>query len=373
MIQNKYREEAINMLGKVFGTPETVRRVRVPRNEDDDLTSGDSATSFGPADEDRGSKRVTRPRSATAAASLQRSAKSDTNVKSSRLTSVEVKKEVKTTELAPTAGRSRARSFDSGSSKPQEQDTSSIDTAPQSTHSENRPTSIDLTSNPAPSDKRQLEKRLSDSQLEAGRERKSRRTPTSPQGGLEANSDIHRDKGRARDVSKNGGGGRTAVNRATSPSKSGGPTAGNRQKKRPTKTLPTPRPVSAKPSAVLKNLVEQKKEEADLEAATARQSQTDGAEISDLATKEDTVETKHLQNGSVKGEPGSSNKTETTETSKQSPSKFEESPSKKKTLPVCYKYHPEAVACVILLMIVVYLTFTFRVLLGVSMMMSCRR
>lgn len=325
------------MLGEVFGTPETVRRVRVPRNEDDDLTSGDSATSFGPADEDSGgagSKQFTRPRSATAAASLQRSAKSDTNVKSSR---AEVKKEVKTTELAPTAGRSRARSFDSGSSKPQEQESGSVDTAPQSTHTETRPTTIDLSSNPAPSDKRQLEKRLSDSQLEAGRERRSRRTPTSPQGGQKANVD---DKGRARDLSQSEGGGnlRTSVNRATSPSKSGGggSTAGNRQKKRPAKALPAPRPVSAKPSAVLKNLVEQKKEEADLEATTAaQQSQTDGAEMSgaaDLAT-EDTVETSHLQNGSIKGEQSSSDKTEAI---KQSPSKLEGSPSKKKTLPVCY-------------------------------------
>ena len=329
------------MLGKVFGTPETVRRVRVPGNEDDDLTSGDSTTSFGPADEDRvgGSKRITRPRSATASASLQRSSRSDTNVRSSRLTGVEVKKEVKM-ELASPAGRSRARSFDSGSSKPQGQE-SGCDTAPQNDQNESRPTSIDLSSNPAPSDKRQLEKRLSDSQLEAGRERKSQGTPTSPQGGQQANSDIHSDKGRVRDLSKSGGGGRTSANRATSPTKSGGgSTAGNRQKKRPTKALPTPRPVSAKPSAVLKHLVEQKKEEADLEATAAQRSQTDGAEMSgtDLATKEDTIETNHLQNGNIKREPSSSDKTETTEavlSNKQSPSKFEESPSKKKTLPVC--------------------------------------
>ena len=323
------------MLGKVFGTPETVRRVTVPRSDDDDLTSGDSATSFG---EDRigGSKRITRPRSATVSASLQRSTKSDTNVKSSR---VEVKKEVKA-ELAPPAGRSRARSFDSGSSKPQGQERGS-DTAPQSNQNESRPTCIDLSSNPAPSDKRQLEKRLSDSQLVAGRERKSWGTPTSPQGGQQANSDIQSDEGRARDLSKSGGGGRTSANRVTSPTKSGGgSTAGNRQKKRPTKALPTPRPVSAKPSAVLKHLVEQKKEEADLEATVAQQSQTGGAETSgtDLATKEDTAETNHLQNGTIKGEPSSSDKIETAEavvSIKQSPSKFEESPSKKKTLPVC--------------------------------------
>ena len=325
------------MLGKVFGTPETVRRVRVPRGEDDDLTSGDSATSFGAADEDRGGtggKRVTRPRSATVSAGLQRSTKSDTNVKSSR---VEVKKEITTTEIAPPAARSRARSFDSGSLKPQVQESGS-DAAPQSTNSESRPTSIDLNSNPAPSDKRRLEKRLSDSQLEAGRERKPRRTPTSPQGGQQVNIDISRDKGRARDSSRAGGGGRTTVSQATSPTSSksgGGSTAGNRQKKRPAKALPTPRPVSAKPSAVLKNLVEQKKEEDDLEATA----QTDGAESSgvDLARNEDTVETNHLQNGSVKGEQPSSSgsKTETAEANKQSPPKIEESPSKKKTLPVC--------------------------------------
>ena len=319
------------MLGKVFGTPETVRRVRVPRSEDDDLTSGDSATSFGAADEDRGGKRVTRPRSATASAGLQRSAKSDTNVKSSR---VEVKKEVTTAEIAPPAGRSRARSFDSSSSKPQVQESGS-DAAPQSTHSENRPTSIGLNSIPAPSDKRRLEKRLSDSQLEAGRERKPRRTPTSPQGGQQ---DIGRDKGRAKDSSKSGEGGRTTVSQATSPTSSkssGGSTAGNRQKKRPAKALPTPRPVSAKPSAVLKNLVEQKKEEDDLEATAAQHSQTDGAGV-ELARSEDTVETNRLQNGSVKGEPSSSgSKTETAEANKQSPPKIEESPSKKKTLPVC--------------------------------------
>ena len=369
-MQSKYREEAINMLGKVFGTPETVRRVRVPRNEDDDLTSGDSATSFGPADEDgggAGSKRLTRPRSATAAASLQRSAKSDTSVKSSRL---EVKKEIKTMELAPTAGRSRARSFDSGSSKPQEQESGSVDTAPQSTHTEIRPTTIDLNSNPAPSDKRQLEKRLSDSQLEAGRGKRSRRTPTSPQGGQKANVD---DKGRARDLSQSGGGGnlRTTMNRATSPGKSGGggSTIGNRQKKRPAKALPAPRPVSAKPSAVLKNLVEQKKEEANLEATTAaQQSQTDGTEMSgavDLATEEDSVETSHLQNGSIKGEQSSSDKTEAI---KQMPSKLEESPSKKKTLPVCYKNN-----IVKRLLLTIVVSLDYRVLPGVSTIVSCLR
>ena len=365
-MQSKYREEAINMLGKVFGTPETVRRVRVPRNEDDDLTSGDSTTSFGPADEDgggAGSKQLTRPRSATAAASLQRSAKSDTSVKSSRL---EVKKEIKTMELAPTAGRSRARSFDSGSSKPQEQESGSVDTAPQSTHTEIRPTTIDLSSNPAPSDKRQLEKRLSDSQLEAGREKRSRRTPTSPQGGQKANVD---DKGRARDLSQSGGGGNLRT-RATSPGKSGGggSTTGNRQKKRPAKALPAPRPVSAKPSAVLKNLVEQKKEEANLEATTAaQQSQTDGTEMSgavDLATEEDSVETSHLQNGSIKGEQSSSDKTEAI---KQTPSKLEESPSKKKTLPVGYKNIVKR------LLLTIVVSLDYRVLPGVSTIVSCLR
>ena len=320
------------MLGKVFGTPETVRRIRVPMNEDDDLTSGESGEFRA------GGKRITRPRSATASAGLQRSAKSDTNVRSSK---TEAKKEAKTEPAPPPAGRSRARSFDSGSSKPQEQETGDTTTS-LSSQNESRPTSIDLNTNSAPTNKRQLEKRLSDSQLEADRERrKSRGTPTSPQGGQQTNTDTHRDKGRARDVSKSAGGSRTSANQATSPG--GGSSVGNKQKKRPTKALPTPRPVSAKPSAVLKRLAEQKKEEeAELEATAVQQSQTDGTQTSGTdvaATKEDTVETNHLQNGTIKGEPSGSSKTETTETvlsNKQSPSKIEESPSKKKTLPVCY-------------------------------------
>ena len=344
------------MLGKVFGTPETVRRFRVPRSEDDDLTSGDS-DEFKPS-----GKRITRPRSATVSTSLQRSTKSDTNVKSSRQTRTEVKKEAKT-EPAPPSGRSRARSFDSGSSKPQEQE--SGDTAmSQSSQNESRPISIDLNTNSTPTHKRQLEKRLSDSQLEAGRERrKSRDTPTSPQGDQQANNDIHKDKGRARDVSKSSGGGsRTTTNQATSPTKNeGGSTAGNRQKKRPTKALPTPRPVSAKPSAVLKRLAEQKKEEeAELEAAAVQRSHTDGAETSGTdvaATKEDTVESNHLQNGTIEGEPSGNNKVEATEavlSNKQSPSKVEESPSKKKTLPVRYNNNLNKVHILILLSVYVY-------------------
>ena len=319
------------MLGKVFGTPETARRVRAPRNEDDDLTSGDSTTSFGPTDEDTaGGRRITRPRSATVSAGLQRSTKSDTNVRSSRPTTTEREKEVKM-EPAPPAGRSRAKSFDGGSSELPKQESDNDTTSP-SYQSESRPTSIELNANSAPSDKHhQLKKRLSDSQLEAGRERKSKGTPTALREPV------------TKDLSKSRGG-RTSSNQPTSPTRTGGDTSVvSRPKKRPVKALPTPRPVSAKPSTALKRLAEQKKEEADLEATAMQQSQTDGTETSgtDMVTKDDTVEANHLQNGNIEGEPSDSDRIETTKavsSNTQNSSKIEGSPAKKKTLPVCC-YH----------------------------------
>ena len=313
-MQNKYREEAISMLGKVFGTPETSRRVRAPKDVSDSITSGDSATSFSTADEDSAvdGKQVPHPRSATVSSNLQRSTKSDTNLKTSQRSKTVIKKGVKAEPARP-AFRSRAKSFDGGSSKPEEQVSGDDATVTsQSSQRESSPTSLDLETKSALSGKRPLERILSDSQLlEVGKEKKSQDTPTGLQEGQHT---IHEDKLTTSESSKRDGRtSRTPANRETSQTKTVG--GSSKQKKRPAKTLPTPRPVSAKPSAFLKRLAEQKKEEADLEAAA----ETVDAETSstDMVTKENAVETSHSQN------------------SHQNLPNVEESPSKKKTLPVC--------------------------------------
>lgn len=323
------------MLGKVFGTPETARRVLTPRNEDDDLTSEDSATSFGPIDKDSpgAGKRIVRPRSATVSAGMQmRSTNSDSNIKLNRTE----RKQEPENELDPATGRSRTQSFDASSLKPHEQK-SDDSTILQSHQDESRPTSIDLNANSVHSGKcHQLETRVSDSQLDHDGIRHG--SPTDSDNGLyrdeQTNLDIRRQRVR-KPVSEGPSksvAGRTSASQRSTPARPGSASgAVNRQKR---KALPVPRPVSAKPSTALKRLAEQKKEEPELKTITAQQSQTDGVE-----TNGNGVETNSLQNGGIDSGLNSGDKIEATtvvSSEQQSPTINQASPVKKKTLPVCY-------------------------------------
>ena len=325
------------MLGKVFGTPETVRRVRKPRNEDEDPTSGDSTTSF----EEGRPKKITRPRSATVSSSLQRSARSDSYLRNMQANRTNARTEPEH-ELSPPDTRSRSQSF--GNSEQHEQDVGGVTTSPTRRH-ESRPTSIEL--NP---DSNELEKRLSDGQLEATVERTSPSSPTDLPRNRQASPDIQGEKAH-NPVSKRSSkteGSRTSANQKTSPARTGATTAKttNRQRKKAAKPLPTPRPLSDKPSTALKKLTEQKKGESEL---TKTSIQTDGVDcysndveknVKDMETSDKDVEANHLRNGGIESAPtnGGTIVTTTTNASSemQSVAKMEGSPAKKKTLPVWY-------------------------------------
>lgn len=381
------------MLGKVFGTPETARRVIKPRSEDDDLTSGGSTTSHGSSEEER--KKIIRPRSATVSASLQRSTKSDSHLKSSQSNRIKVQ-----SELAPPEGRSRSRSFDTSSSK-QEQKVDSRTTSPEvgnrttspevdnrttlpevgnrttspevdnrttspevddrtspevdnrmtSPEGDNRttspvrrrdsrPSSIDLIADS--NEHHDIEKRLSDGQLEADIDKTSPNStsdlPRSRQAHRGAQGE--RERKPVPKESSRSDTGRTSINQRVSPARPGSATsATSKQKRKPSKPLPTPRPLSDKPSTALKRLAEQKKEEPE----SKNNVQTDGVESSgnSVETNDKDIKSNHLHNGSIDGGPTSADTADTTATTTndstevQSVGTSEGSPAKKKTLPVC--------------------------------------
>ena len=327
------------MLGQVFRTPETVRRVRKPRNEDDDLISGDSTTSF----EGR-QKKITRPRSATASTSLLRSARSDSYLRSFQANRTNARMEPQH-ELDPpdTCTRSRSRSF--GNSDQHEQDNGSVTTSPAQRH-ESRPTTIELKA-----DSNKLEKRLSDGQLETTIERRSPSSPTDLPRNRKASPNTQEEK-EHKPVTKrssNTEGSRTSANQKTSPARTGATTtnATNRQRKRAAnKPLPTPRPLSDKPSTALKKLTEQKKGESE---PTKSSVQTDGVDSKDNdmekhvkdmeETNDNDVEANHLQNGGIESGPTNDDTivaTTNTSSEMQNVAIVEGSPAKKKTLPVWY-------------------------------------
>lgn len=326
------------MLGKVFGTPETVRRVGKPRNEDDDLTSGDSTVSF----EER-RKRPTRPRSATASTSLQRSTRSDSYLRSVQANRTNARTDSQH-ELDPPEVRSRSRSFGTSNSKQQEQDGDSVTTSP--THRrENRPTTIEL--NTDSNEHHKPEKRLSDGQLEAVVERTSPSSPTDLSRDRQASPDSKAHKPVTKRSSKTEDS-RTSADQKTSPARTGvtATNATNRQRKRATKPLPTPRPVSAKPSTALQKLAEKKVVEPE---PTKTNIQTDGVEsngndvennVKGVETNDKDVEANHLQNGGIESGPTNDDTmvaTTNASSEMQSAAKVEGSPSKKKTLPVWYR------------------------------------
>ena len=295
------------MLGKVFGTPETARRTLKPRSDDDDLTSGDSSTSIGPSD--GGSRRASRPRSATVASSSgmqRRSTNSDSNLTGVRVTRTEKRKEIKS-EVAPPTRRARAQSFDGGSFEEAKSD----DNTTHSSTSEGRPKSIDLRTSLA-------QKRLSDGQLEAKVSTVSQNSQTGVEVHKQANGSTQRE-GSASKVSAKSDAGRT-----TSRADGGA----NRQRKRPTKALPAPRPVSSKPSTALQHLAEQKKKESELKIAEQAKNDS-SSNLKDL----------HLQNGNVGNEATTDGPSDSVVNSSSGPAVKDESPSKKKTLPVRYKLH----------------------------------
>ena len=296
------------MLGKTFGTPETARRVRKPRNEDDNLTSEESSTSLGSSD--KMGEQVTRSRSATLSAGLQRSIKSDSHLKNAS----PIRTEEVTKELSPPVIRSRAQSFDSSSLQQPHQE-GDDKTRLQSGTSECRPTSIDLNVDSAQSDEhRKLVKRLSDGQLEMTSQSESALQEPASKGALKTEGGKH-------SANQN-----SSINKPRS--------TANRQKKKSNKPLPTPRPVQAKPSKALQQcLTERKEKEAELAITSAEQNLTDGVHTSnrDEENNNSDVETDQLHNGH------SESVVTKDDTSKvHNPSRSEGSPVKKKTLPVCF-------------------------------------